>query len=131
MLTVARPGERLAMIERIVDDANRVMSIVYAINRVWQPTNKRLASGTAVLALRPDRLPERITTALTEADPLRALLTMTELQSDPVALAPQGPNVLRARRWLAAVADELAAATTRQANLLSQSRQSCLRTRDF
>jgi hypothetical protein len=117
MLTVARAGERLAMIERIVDDANRVMSIVYAINRVWQPTNKRLASRTAVLALKPDRLPERITTALTEPDPLRALLTMTELQSDTVALAPEGPNVLRARRWLAAVADELSAATTRQTNL--------------
>jgi hypothetical protein len=50
MLTVARPGERLAMIERMVDDANRVMSIVYAINRVWQPTNKRLASRSAVAA---------------------------------------------------------------------------------
>jgi predicted nucleotidyltransferase len=112
MLTLARPGERLAMIERMVDDANRVMSIVYAINRVWQPTNKRLASRSAVLALKPDRLPERITTALTEPDPLRALLTMTELQSDTVALAPEGPNVLRARRWLAAVADELSAATT-------------------
>jgi predicted nucleotidyltransferase len=117
MLTVARPGERLAMIERIVDDANRVLTIVYAINRVWQPTNKRLASRTAVLALKPDRLPERINTALAEPDPLRALLTMTELQSDTVALAPEGPHVLRARRWLAAVADELSAATTRQANL--------------
>jgi hypothetical protein len=114
MLTVARPGERLAMIERMVDDANRVVSIVYAVNRVWQPTNKRLANRTAVLALKPDRLPERITTALTEPDPLRALLTMTELQSDTVALAPEGPNVLRARRWLAAVADELSAATARQ-----------------
>jgi predicted nucleotidyltransferase len=110
ILTIARPGERLAMIERVVDDANRVLTIVYAINRVWQPTNKRLASRTAVLALKPDRLPERITTALTEPDPLRALLTMTALQSDTVALAPEGPNVLRARRWLAAVADELSAA---------------------
>jgi hypothetical protein len=117
MLTIARPGERLALIERMVDDANRVLTIVYAINRVWQPTNKRLASRTAVLAVKPDRLPERINTALTEPNPLRALLTMTQLQSETVALAPHGPNVLRARRWLAAVADELSAATTTQTNL--------------
>jgi hypothetical protein len=55
MLTLARTGERLALIERIVDDAQRVISIVYAVNRVWQPTSKRLASRTAVLALKPDR----------------------------------------------------------------------------
>jgi hypothetical protein len=116
LLTIARPGERLAMIERVVDDAHRVMAIVYAVNRVWQPTNKRLANRSAVLALTPDRLPERITTALTEPDPLRALLTMTELQSDTVALAPAGPNILRARRWLDAVADELSAAAARQTN---------------
>jgi predicted nucleotidyltransferase len=127
MLTIARPGERLAMIERIVDDANRVLTIVYAVNRVWQPTNKRLASRTAGLALKPDRLPERINTALTEPDPLRALLTMTELQADAVTLAPEGPNVLRARRWLAAVADELSAATTGQTKLLATESRACRR----
>jgi predicted nucleotidyltransferase len=110
MLTIARPGERLAMVERMVDDANRVVTIVFAVNRVWQPTNKRLASRTAGLAVKPGRLTERIATALSEPDALRALLTMTELQSETVALAPDGPNVLRARRWLAAVADVLSAA---------------------
>jgi hypothetical protein len=110
MLTIARPGERLAMVERMVDDANRVVTIVFAVNRVWQPTNKRLASRTAGLAVKPDRLAERIAAALDEPDALRALLAMTELQSETVALAPDGPNVLRARRWLAAVADVLSAA---------------------
>jgi predicted nucleotidyltransferase len=110
MLTIARPGERLAMVERMVDDANRVVTIVFAVNRVWQPTNKRLASRTAGLAVTPDRLAERIAAALSEPDALRALLTMTELQSETVALAPDGPNVLRARRWLTAVAGVLSAA---------------------
>jgi hypothetical protein len=110
MLTIARPGERLAMVERMVDDANRVVTIVFAVNRVWQPTNKRLASRTAGLAVTPDRLAERIAAALSEPDALRALLTMTELQSETVALAPDGPNVLRARRWLTAVSGVLAAA---------------------
>jgi hypothetical protein len=104
VLTLARPGERLALVERLLDDASRIVKIVYALNRVWQPTHKRLASRTAALAVKPQRLAERIEQALTEPDPYRALLVMTELQADTVALAPAGPNVERARRWLAEVA---------------------------
>ena len=43
MLTIARPGDRLALVERLLDDASRVLQIVYAVNRAWQPTHKRLA----------------------------------------------------------------------------------------
>jgi predicted nucleotidyltransferase len=106
-LTLARPGERLARTERMMDDASRVLRIVYALNRVWQPTHKRLAPRLAPLALKPDRFAERIEDALSEPDPRRAMLVMTELQSETVALAPDGPNVNRARRWLSAVADVL------------------------
>jgi hypothetical protein len=106
-LTLARPGERLALVERLLDDASRVVKIVYAMNRVWQPTHKRLAARTASLAVKPARLAERIEQALTEPDPYRAMLVMTELQADTVALAPPGPNVERARRWLAEVAQVL------------------------
>jgi predicted nucleotidyltransferase len=104
LLTIARPGERLARTERMLDDASRVVRIVFALNRVWQPTHKRLAARVAPLAVKPDRLAERIEEAFSEQDPRRALLIMTELQSDTVALAPDGPNVNRARRWLAAAA---------------------------
>jgi predicted nucleotidyltransferase len=107
VLTLARPGERLALVERLLDDASRVVKMVYAINRVWQPTHKRLASRTATLAVKPERLAERIEEALTEPDPYRALLVMAELQADTVALAPPGPNVERARRWLAEVVELL------------------------
>jgi len=100
LLRIARPGERLALVERMVDDAARVVRIVFALNRVWQPTLKRLADRTAALAHKPERLAERIEQALTEADPHRALLVMTELQADTVALAPDGPNIDRARTWL-------------------------------
>jgi hypothetical protein len=107
LLTIARPGELLARTERMLDDASRVLRIVYAINRVWQPTHKRLAARVAPLALKPERLAERIEEALSEPDPRRALLFMTELQADTVALAPDGPNVNRAREWLAAGANLL------------------------
>ncbi len=100
LLTLARPGERLALVERMVDDAARVVRIVFALNRVWQPTLKRLADRAATLSHKPERLAERIEEALTEPDPHQALLVMTELQAETVALAPDGPNIDRARKWL-------------------------------
>jgi hypothetical protein len=101
LLTVIRPGERLSLMEWMFDGALRVLRIVYAINRVWEPTTKRLAARVDGLAVKPERLAERIEEALTEPDPRRALLTLTELQLDTVRLAASGPNVDRARTWLA------------------------------
>jgi hypothetical protein len=101
LLTVIRPGERLSLLEWMFDGALRVLRIVYAINRVWEPTTKRLAIRVESLAVKPDRLAERIEAALTEPDPRRALAIMTELQLDTVRLAPSGPNVDRARTFLA------------------------------
>jgi predicted nucleotidyltransferase len=100
LLTLLRPGERLALLERMVDDASRVLRIVFALNRVWQPTNKRLADRVATLAHKPERLAERIEEALTQPDPRRALLVLTELQAETASLAPDGPNINRARKWL-------------------------------
>ncbi len=100
LLTLLRPGDRLALVERMVDDASRVARIVFALNRVWQPTLKRLADRAATLTHKPERLAERIEEALTEPDPHRALLVLTELQAETVALAPDGPNINRARKWL-------------------------------
>jgi predicted nucleotidyltransferase len=107
LLTLARPGELLARTERMMDDASRVLRMVYALNRVWQPTHKRIAARVAPLAVKPARLAERIEEAFSEPDPRRALLVMTELQAETVALAPDGPNVNRARVWLAAGANLL------------------------
>jgi predicted nucleotidyltransferase len=117
LLTLARPGERLARMERMLDDATRVLRIVYALNRVWQPTHKRVERRVATLAVKPARLAERIDQAFSESDPRRAVLVMTELQSETVALAPDGPNVNRARWWLAAAASLLSSSESDQINL--------------
>ena len=101
LLTIARPGTALARAEWLVDSAERVLAIVFAVNRERQPTAKRLAANVRPLALRPERLAERIEEALAERDPRTALRLMAELQLDAVRLAPSGPNVDRARRWLA------------------------------
>jgi predicted nucleotidyltransferase len=102
LLTLIRPGDRLALAEWTVDSAIRILTIVFALNRVWQPTTKRIAVRVAPLQIKPDRLVERLEDALTESDPQRALCVLTELQLDTVLIAPSGPNVDRARTWLAA-----------------------------
>jgi hypothetical protein len=107
VLTIIRPDERLSLMEWMFDGAMRVLQIVFALNRVWQPTTKRLAARVAPLGTKPDRLAERIEEALTEPDPRRALRVMTELQLDTVLLAPSSPNVDRARTWLSEAAELL------------------------
>src|SRR4051794_9583927 len=107
LLTVTRPGDRFALVERLVDDASRVCRIVFALNRVWEPTHKRLAARVAELELKPDRLAERIEHALTEPDATRAARAMAELQLETVELAPAGPNIDRARVWVAQVLEVL------------------------
>lgn len=101
LLTIARPDCALARMEWLVDAAQRVLAIVFALNRVHQPTAKRLASRVEPLPTKPELLAERIDDTLSEQDPCRALILMAELQLDTVRLAPSGPNVDRAREWLA------------------------------
>jgi hypothetical protein len=107
ILTITREDTALARMEWLVESAQRTLQIAYAVNRTHQPTAKRLSARVAELATKPDRLAERIEKALAEPHPRRALLTMTELQLDTLALAPSGPNVERARAWLTAVAEIL------------------------
>lgn len=107
LLTVTRPDDRLALVEWLLDAAVRVLTIVYALNRVWEPTTKRLAERLEPLPVKPERLAARLAKALAEPDPRRALTTMTEVQLETVRLAPPGPNVVRAQRWLEEALDLL------------------------
>ena len=101
LLTLVRDDVALARMEWLVESAQRVLAIVFALNRQHAPTAKRLSARVAPLAVKPDWLAERIEESLAGQDPRRSLATMTELQLETVRLAPDGPNVARARRWLA------------------------------
>ena len=57
--------------------------------------------GASLFEQLDDEAWERIEEALTEPDPHRALIAMTELQLETALLAPDGPNIVRARTWLA------------------------------
>jgi predicted nucleotidyltransferase len=107
VLTLLRPGDRLQLVEWLLDSSLRVLQIVYALNRVWPPTTKRLADRVQALAVKPDRLAERIEEVLTEPDPTRAMVALSELQLDTLALAPSGPNVDRAKGWVGEALDLL------------------------
>ncbi len=103
ILTITRPDTALARMEWLVESAQRTLQIVFAINRVHPPTAKRLAARLEPLAIKPERTAQRIEEALAEPDPRRAIFTMTEIQLDALALAPNGPNVDRATAWVGAV----------------------------
>jgi hypothetical protein len=107
LLTIVRPGDRLQLTEWIVDAATRSLAIVYAVNRTWQPTTKRLAARLDVLSVKPDRMAERIDESLTADDSRNALRGLTRLQLETLELAPSGPNVDRARIWLAEALERL------------------------
>lgn len=100
VLTLARDGDRVALHEWLIDAGAGVLTIVFAINGVWQPTTKRLSARLAPLTVKPDRLAERLTRMLAISDPRDALRSMTEIQLETVWLAPSGLNVDRARAWL-------------------------------
>jgi hypothetical protein len=101
LLTVTRAGDSLPRLEWMVDAASRMLAILYAVNRSWQPTTKRLAHRVDALHVKPDRVAEPLEAAFGERDPRRALRLLTELQLETLQLSPSGPYVDRARTWLA------------------------------
>ena len=71
-------------------------------NGIGLRTSGLLAHWQERLRTYPDELAVGwIEEALTEPDPRRALLVLTELQLETALLAPDGPNIVRARTWLA------------------------------
>lgn len=99
-----RAGGRLPLTAMLADDMQNVLRIVFAVNRVWEPSWKRLPQLVAPLAVKPDRLAERIDEALREC----SLRKARELVLDTLALAPDLPRVVLARERTAQLLAELA-----------------------
>jgi predicted nucleotidyltransferase len=99
-----RPGGRLALTAMLADDLQNVLRIVFALNRTWEPSWKRLPQLVAPLAVKPERLAERIDEALAET----SLRKTRELVLDTLLLAPDLPRVVLARERTAQLLGELA-----------------------
>lgn len=98
-----RPGGRLALAAMLADDLQNVLRIVCALNRVWEPSWKRLPQLVAPLTVKPDRLAERIDEALAEM----SLRKTRELVLDTLLLAPDLPRVVLARERTRRLLQEL------------------------
>jgi predicted nucleotidyltransferase len=99
-----RPGGRLALAAMLADDLQNVLRIVFALNRVWEPSWKRLPQLVASLALKPERLAERIDEAVAET----SLRKTRELVLETLLLAPDLPRVVLARERTERLLRELA-----------------------
>ena len=102
-LNLLRPGEGLVLSRAVVDDAEAVLRILFAVNRAWEPGWKWVTASLAALELKPERTAERIEAALAARD-LRAL---RELVRDALALAPATVAVTKARTQNDALLAEL------------------------
>ncbi|HJQ73250.1 MAG TPA: nucleotidyltransferase domain-containing protein [Gaiellaceae bacterium] len=91
-----RPGDALVLAQALVAAAEGILRVVFALNEEWEPGWKRLASRLEPLAIKPDRLAERIDAAIRALD-LQALRT---LAAETVALAPETDKTRLARERL-------------------------------
>ena len=103
-----RPGGRLALAAMLADDLQNVLRIVFALNRVWEPSWKRVPQLVGPLAVKPERLAERIDEALAEI----SLRQTRELVLDTLLLAPDLPRVVLARERTEQLLREIARGST-------------------
>jgi hypothetical protein len=95
--TYCRRGQALALTERLTWDTYNILCVLFAINRRWEPDWKWLREVTDDLPVQPARLAERIGEMFLLPDAEQRVATAFALISDTLALAPQTPQVLRAR----------------------------------
>jgi hypothetical protein len=91
-----RTGDALVLARRLVEDAEAILRVVFALNEEWAPGWKRLADRVEPLAVKPDRLAERIDAAVRALD----LEAMRALAAETLALAPQTARIRLARERL-------------------------------
>jgi predicted nucleotidyltransferase len=98
-----RAGGRVELAKLVIDDLEDVLRIVFALNRAWEPDWKRLPDRIAPLAVKPEHLAERIEAALREWD----VVAVRTLVRDTLSLAPELPQVVRARELTEAILRDL------------------------
>lgn len=82
-------GDRFAVEGFLVHDAERVLRIVFALNRRWEPPRwKWLAYHVSSVELAPPRLAERVVAVLLESDAVVAVARMLELVRETLSLVP-------------------------------------------
>lgn len=91
-----RDGDALMLAQAVVEAAEGILRIVFALNEEWEPGWKRLAARVEPLAVKPDRLAERIDAAIRTLD----LQSMRALAAETLTLASPTEKTLLARERL-------------------------------
>jgi hypothetical protein len=84
---LTRRGERLVVTEFLLKNLGVMMSLLYAVNRRWQPSSKWTLTVAHDLPLMPERWRERISAILT-TPPEKSIRLCAELLLDALALVP-------------------------------------------
>ncbi len=108
ILAKLRPGDRLVLALQLTSDAENMLRLLCAVNRVWEPGRKRLAFTAEQLPRKPVRFAERVEAALVEPDGAWALRAARELVRDTLSFAPDLPEVVVARERVARLLEALA-----------------------
>lgn len=96
-------GDRFPVESFLLNDAERVLRIVFALNRRWEPPGwKWLGYHAATLDEAPPRLAERVVAVLLESDAVLAVARMLELVRETLALVPDEFDVSAARTGIEA-----------------------------
>jgi hypothetical protein len=98
---LAGRGERLAVTEIVLSDLKEVVSLLYAINRRWQPSRKWTLSAARDFALAPERWRERMDEVPT-ATPEESVRLCAAFVLDTLALVPEKYDTSAAVRVLRA-----------------------------
>jgi hypothetical protein len=89
---LARRGERIALVERQVRELHRVLRILFALNRQWEPDWKWASAMASTLAVKPKRLREWID-AVFSAVPREGVRALLDLILDTLATCwPRHPT---------------------------------------
>jgi hypothetical protein len=79
--SVQRPGDALALAQKVTEYAEDVLRIVFARNRTWEPGWKRLPQRLEPLAVQPQRFAVRLDAAVRALD----LAALRELADEALA----------------------------------------------
>ncbi len=90
---LARRGDRLPLAGRLVEDVERVLRILFTLNRRWEPSWKRIEFETRDLAIKPNRLTERIDEIFSTGNSENSVELCLQLVIDTLELIPPPHDV--------------------------------------
>lgn len=93
---LSRRGEGFALADQLIWDIKSILRLLFALNRQWEPEWKWLDYFARSLAIKPERLVERIDEIVSAPHLEQRAIACTELIIEALTLAPPFPNVTQA-----------------------------------